>query len=801
MYETEFSPDSYLGRALEAIGRCVEGCPLPADFAVPVLEILSEPMGALAAELWVRSDDDSALMRLGLIERSESSTELEAWAERLQAPEPESVLGQVMQQGRPVHFETQSLPYPQVHAFPLRAGLRSLGAMLFYGDERFEIDADTQRALALLGYELGGVLLSDRARRAQAERDLRYQAMLASAFDPVVTIDSQGLILDFNAAAEETFGYSQVEAIGSQAAELLIPERLRAAHIAEIQEYLRTGASAIVDQRSEFQALRADGTEFPCELTVTCTHFGNRPLFTGVLRDLSQRQQVETVRRRFEVISRWANEAHILLTSEGLIDFINETGLRWIGAEVDYSSGQRLQEILPELGSESMRDLLPELRSGPVAPFETRLLRADGADLIVEVNATLVEVEATDLVFLSLRDVTERVQAREELMLSNQRLAEHDQRKDEFIALLAHELRNPLAPILSAAEILRARGADGEELRLVSMIERQTAVLQRLINDLLEAARLANKKLHVRRERLDLHDPVAYAVELSRRKVQARGQRFEIYLPSEPVWVEGDSVRLGQVVANLLDNAVKYTPDGGRIELRLATSDGYAELVVRDTGRGIEGHEQANIFEAFQRENAVHTLEESGLGLGLHLVQALVEQFGGHVTVESAGRGLGSEFRIELPLAAEPAPEPALTSSADTSVAARDVAPAKRRVLVIDDHVDVGDSLAELLRLRGHEVEVARDGESGLSIASELRPDVVLLDIGLPGMDGREVARHCESACRTRASSACRGTAASRTVPAMTSITGSSNPSLTATWRRCWSSRLSARHPGPWRRP
>jgi signal transduction histidine kinase len=321
-----------------------------------------------------------------------------------------------------------------------------------------------------------------------------------------------------------------------------------------------------------------------------------------------------------------------------------------------------------------------------------------------------------------------------------QTLLEADRRKDEFLATLAHELRNPLAPILNGLYILRLRGnTEGALANVYQMLDRQVKQLVRLVDDLLEVSRITRGKLELRRERVQLEAVLASALETSRPLVEARQHELALSLPAQPLALYADPTRLAQVVANLLNNAAKYTEPGGRIELRARCEPGCALIEVRDTGVGIPREMLGRIFELFTQLDQSLERTQGGLGIGLTLVKHLVEMHGGSVEAWSEGPGRGSEFRVRVPLAE---PHSARGSAPARSASRRPAgADRPRRILVVDDNRDAAESLGLLLELRGHEVRLAYDGYTALASARATTPDVVFLDIGLPGMNGYEVAR------------------------------------------------------------
>jgi signal transduction histidine kinase/DNA-binding response OmpR family regulator len=319
-------------------------------------------------------------------------------------------------------------------------------------------------------------------------------------------------------------------------------------------------------------------------------------------------------------------------------------------------------------------------------------------------------------------------------------IQDNDRRKNEFLAMLAHELRNPLAPVWSAVEVLRLKGTADPELNWArDVIDRQVRHLVRLVDDLLDVSRITRGKIKLYPEVLDVAGVVASAVETSRPLVEAHAHLLAVSLPEGPLRVHADPARLTQVLTNLLNNAAKYTPDGGQIWLSAAPDGGEAVFRVRDTGAGIPRDMLSKVFDLFTQVDRSLDRSEGGLGIGLTLVRRLVELHGGRVAAFSEGPGRGSEFVVRLPLLS--------SESGPSTVAGGGAAPgadsikAPCRVLVVDDNTSAADGLAVLLRLSGHEVQLAHDGETALEAAGTFRPDVILLDIGLPGVDGYEVAR------------------------------------------------------------
>ena len=352
----------------------------------------------------------------------------------------------------------------------------------------------------------------------------------------------------------------------------------------------------------------------------------------------------------------------------------------------------------------------------------------DGREIVVE-SRWLAERDAAGQIVELLEsnvDVTQRKRALEVLR-------ESDRRKSEFLATLSHELRNPLAPIRYALELLRCENDDGSPAHPKRVIERQLGHLVHLVDDLLDVTRIASNKIRLRRRRVGLAEVVQQAVEATAPDIEQANHCLVVSLPADPLWIDADPDRLAQVLTNLLNNAVRYTPSGGRLTLTAAAVHDEVAISVSDTGVGLKSEDRERVFEMFTQ---VGEPGQGGLGIGLALVKGLVELHGGRIEVKSDGPGRGSEFLIRLPLAAAPS-FPVAADEAGTS--ARRTG---RRVLVVDDNVDSAEMLRTFLELHGHEVRVANDGTSALAILSEFAPDIGLFDIGLPGMSGYDLARH-----------------------------------------------------------
>ena len=366
-----------------------------------------------------------------------------------------------------------------------------------------------------------------------------------------------------------------------------------------------------------------------------------------------------------------------------------------------------------------------------------RALEVANRALLAEVGERRrAEVRLSELNESLDRRVTERTDA---LQASEAQLRDANRRKDEFLATLAHELRNPLAPVRNAVQVLRLKGLATPELKWASeLIDRQVQAMSRLIDDLMDVSRINQGKVELRRQRIELGDVLGDAIEATRPLIDESGHQLVLQLPPEKLVLDADSTRLAQAFMNLLNNAAKYMDRGGRIELVAQQADGEVTVKVRDNGIGIAADRLEGVFEMFSQEETALSRSRGGLGIGLALTQQLVEMHGGSVKANSEGLGRGSEFEVRLPLA--------LASSAqaqehDAGSGAALASGAPLRILIADDNQDAAATLAMLLELMGHTVRDVHDGEAAVQATAEFKPEVVLLDIGMPKLNGYEACR------------------------------------------------------------
>ena len=845
-----------------------------------------------------------------------------------------------------------------------------------------------------------------RTELAVSTSEARKQAILNTSLDGIITIDRQGLILEFNPSAEQMFGYSRGDLIGKEMAELIIPPRYREQHRHGIAHFLKTGAAPVLNQRLELSAIRADGSEFPVELSITRIGPESEPLFTGYIRDITARKKAESDllerERQFTTLAEsipqlaWIAHpgGHIFWYNRRWYDYTGTTleqmagwgwqavhdpqvlprvmetwtdsiaagepfemvfplrgtdgtfrtfltraepikdeqgqVVRWFGTNTDITEVERVEQQRretearwrlaldsAELGTwnidiatnvlvtdgrfreifgiagdsvtyeeafacihpddlERIRDAVAAAtRTDNPIPYaaEYRVVHPDGAirwvfakgranfeegetgvqlqsfdgtvaditerkqaeserirlasvvenstDFIAmcDLNSAPFYVNRAGLEMVGLenleqarrtpvaefffpedratildgffpavledgsgeieirfqhfktghelwmlyrvfvmkdehggpiglatvsREITERKRLEDDLRHLAADLSEADRRKDEFLATLAHELRNPLAPISNGLHIMRMSSAGGGTVNEMvdqarEMMERQLGQMVRLVDELLDVSRISRGKLDLQTARVDLATVLDNAVETSRPLFEANGHQFEISLPPTPIFVDADAIRLGQVFANLLNNAAKYSDPGSRIRLSAEHQGNDVVVSVTDNGIGIPAEMLSRIFEMFTQVDRSLEKSHGGLGIGLTLVKRLVEMHGGTVAAESAGHGQGSRFIVRLPALLPPSQSsPPVASPLDKTAA-------RKKILVADDNADAATSLAMLLKVMGHETLTARDGQEAVKRAATFQPDIVLLDIGMPRLNGYEACRRIRS--------------------------------------------------------
>jgi len=542
-----------------------------------------------------------------------------------------------------------------------------------------------------------------------------------------------------NQAFCDITGYSEAELMGAAVDQLNHPAEREINH--RLYSRLAHGDSAY---EIEKRYVRKDGKIVWVHATgnVIRDSQGRASRALAVIQDITARKRAEEILR--------ASEAQLRLITETLPVYVMrcDTQLRYLFVNAAYAErfglkpedviGKRIPDVLGAPVYEVTKPYLDRLLAGEAVQYETtipytglgrRFMRSAGVPDLDEAGKVRGFIGV-------LIDLTDR-------KLAEDTLKEADRRKNEFLAMLAHELRNPLAPLRNAAALIEHLNEVEPSVRvLTQMIERQVKHMARLVDDLLDVARVTQGKITLKKETLDLESAIRTGIELARPLIDAKNHRLKVSLLIAPVLISGDATRLSQVVGNLLNNAAKYTPHGGEIRIEVERIDDEVAIHVRDNGVGIDPALLPRVFELFTQGDRSLDRSQGGLGIGLALVKSLVELHGGRVTATSTGSGQGSQFSVYLPLAVEVSGR---ERASDSYAASQPL-----RILVVDDNVDSTDSLRMLLEMSGHQVRCAYDGPVALQTASFFNPDVILLDLGLPGMHGYEVARRLRAMDSTR---------------------------------------------------
>jgi PAS domain S-box-containing protein len=619
-------------------------------------------------------------------------------------------------------------------------------------------------------------------RRAVIQRELESserfrRTIVDSALDGIVTIDAEGEILEFNVAAERIFGYTRDEAVGQHLDELVIPAELRDRHRAGLRRYMTTREAVVCGKRIEIAAVRADGSTIDVELAVAPIAIEGTIVFTGHVRDVTERRRNDAARAEQLRLASLGRDVGLALARPlALAEMLQECAAACVN-RLDAAFARvwlRDGDVLHLVASAGMYTRLDGTHARiPVGKFAIGIIAETGRPLLTNevvgdqrihdqewaVREDMVGFAGLPLVvddrvvgvlgLFSRREISpgaqamlatvanamalgiERKQIETALQGQTERLARANQSKDEFLAMLAHELRNPLAPVRTGLDLLEFEYGSSDTLRTM---KDQLQHLVRLVDDLLDVSRIMRGRIELRREPINLAGVLDRAVAATGTLVEERKHVLAVERLPE-AWVDGDRDRLTQVFVNLLNNAAKYTPERGRLQLTCSAAGSRARVSVRDNGIGIDGEFLDEVFDLFAQADRSLDRSQGGLGIGLTLVHRIVELHDGTIRVHSDGAGRGSEFVVEIPLV----PRPVSVTSAD------DLDPrslANLRILVVDDSVGSARMQRRLLEAIGQtNVALAHDGLAALDVAREFAPDVVFLDIGLPKIDGFEVAR------------------------------------------------------------
>ncbi len=573
--------------------------------------------------------------------------------------------------------------------------------------------------------------------RDATQRARELVAVLQDSNDAIIVYDLDATILAWNGGAERIYGHPRDTMVGTSLYALL-PQASRAAAVDLVTRARTTGKAAT----EVAERLARDGRPVSVSITVSALRDASGAIYAllSTERDITHQLRAESEM----YFRRLADRIPALLRVEdvnGFAQFVNQPCCVFTGRPRDALLGEGwLQFVHPEDRQRFVAECATALSQQVRLETDIRMRRADGVfRWMRSVKVPYFGAHEAFAGYIGLMlDVHDH-------KLAESALRDADRRKDDFLAMLGHELRNPLAPIRNAVAVIgRAPATDAQTSWAINLIGRQTELLAKLLDDLLDVARISRGKVVLEKAPVELAVLVQRAVEICQPLVDSRRQQLTINVPGEPLVVEGDLLRLTQVLANLLSNAAKYTDEGGRIWLAVERDGEVVKIRVRDTGMGIQQEMLAIVFDPFTQADPTLDRSRGGLGLGLTLVKQLVGLHGGSVQAHSAGLGQGSQFTVRLPLLPWQASAPATVPLADKALPS-----GACRVLLVDDNRDAIESLAMLMRMDGHEVSLAFDGNEALVVAKRCRPQIVILDVGLPGLDGYQVARRLRGAKAT----------------------------------------------------
>jgi PAS domain S-box-containing protein len=619
----------------------------------------------------------------------------------------------------------------------------------------------------------GTIAVVDAGRRL-AETEARTAGILDAALDGIVTMDHEGRVVDFNDAAERTFGYRRSEIVGLPMADVIIPPALRERHRLGLARYLATGEATVLDRRVEMSALRADGTELPVEISIARVRVAGPPLFTAHVRDISERQRAERERASLAEKERAARVELELVTSrtpllltrctrDGRYVFVNRACADFFGRAAEDIIGKPIVEVLGGAAYATIAPYIARVLDDEPVDFEIEIPYAHAGRRFMRALYTPDRNDQGQVTgwIATVTDITERKRAENELRRTaalleeanrSERAAKHEAElandlKDQFLATVSHELRAPLNAVLGWAELLRSGVLDEpRRQRALEAVHANARRQAKLIEELLDVSRIVSGQLQVTRTAVDLHGVVRASLETVLPSAERKGIQIHTDVDRSIGPVLGDAARLQQVLLNLLTNAVKFTPDSGTVRLTVQRSDDIVDMIVSDTGTGIAPDFLPLVFEPFRQADGSTTRTHGGLGLGLAIVKHLAEAHGGTVSAHSDGEGRGATFSVRLPIAAassrDSRPWDHAAAISGGEAAHHDRALVGIAVLVVEDDDDSRDVITVFLQAAGASVLTASSGAEALGILQRDRVDILLADIAMPGEDGYALIRN-----------------------------------------------------------
>lgn len=687
------------------------------EYAENIVETVREPMLVLDGQLRVRTANDSFYFSFGVVKgETEGRLLYDLGNRQWDIPALRKLLEEILPR------QSSFNDYEVAHEF------ESIGRRVMVLNARRVQRDHHDTGLILLAIED----ITERRRLEEDRRELetRFTSLVKNIRDhSIFSLDPQGHVTSWNLEAEKILGYAEAEVLGQHFSIIFTPEDQEAGIPAQ-ELAIATSEGRAEDERWH---MRKNGERFWALGIVTPTQdaSGAHTGFSKILRDMTDRKRAEEALGQSEQrLRRMVNIEGIGVLhfdGTGTLADANDTFLGMMGYSREEVTARKLTwrtMTPPEYVAVSEEQLLKLAATGRIGPYEKQYFRKDGSrSWMVFAGASLGDGTIGEYCV----EINDRKQAEEALRLA-------DKRKDEFLATLAHELRNPLAPIRNGLQLLKLTTDPTTWQQARGMMERQLGQMVRLVDDLLDISRITRNKLELRKAPVELWAVVQSAVETARPQIEANGHTLTVTLPPQPIHLDADLTRLAQVFWNLLNNSAKYTESGGRIALTAELKDGEAVVTVQDNGIGVPAESLPNLFEIFSQVDRSLERAQGGLGIGLALVKGLTEAHGGMVEALSEGVGQGCTFIVRLPVSE------AKPTANGPQADAMQPAP-KGRILVVDDNRDGAASLAMLLTVMGNDTRTAHDGLEGIELAEAFRPALIVLDIGLPKLNGYDACR------------------------------------------------------------
>jgi len=734
------------------VSRAVATADGPPEMLQSSAEALVKNLQVASAQIWVLDEAARALEQQG---NAGLDQQLHRPPDRISIDQ--FLIGRIAEERQPFLTNTlaEHTQFPEhewakkeglvaLAGYPLLIGSQLIGVMSIFAREPLE--PQTLDVMKSIAEKLAIGIDRQRALRSEQESRRQWQVTLASIGDAVLTTDMEGRVTFLNAVARELTGWTLEDAIGQPTENVfnIINEQTEEPVVNPVRRVLAEGI--IVGLANHTILIAKDGSRRPIDDSGAPIRSGEA--MSGVVlvfRDVSEQKRAELQLREREAELRHLADAMPQIVwvarPDGYLESYNQQWYDYTGCTPEQCLGHHENLwIHPDDRARSQTRWNESLATGENFEVERRVRSKSGEYRWFLGRALPVHDDAGKILkwFGTSTDITERKHLEDHLREVAADLSEANRRKNEFLATLAHELRNPLAPIRTGLEVIKHAAGDPQMIEQTrSMMERQTGQMVRLIDDLLDVSRITLGKLQLRKTRIQLTDVIKSSVEATQPFIDEAGHELRVSLPETPIYLLADPHRLAQVYSNLLSNASKYTPERGTIQLDAWREGDFAVVRVRDTGLGIPPEMQSRIFEMFAQIDRPIEQGYTGLGIGLTLVKRLVEMHDGQIDVHSQGTGHGSEFSVRLPVSTE---SPVEESSSGMTTREPDKA-RMYRILVVDDNKAAAETLRMVLKILGHEVFMAHDGLEGVSAAEQHRPEVILMDLGMPKLNGFEAAR------------------------------------------------------------